>query len=222
MFDNIAPTYDFLNHLLSLNIDKLWRRKAVNLLKPLHPESILDVASGTGDFAIELHRLSPSEIIGVDISEKMLEIGKRKIKRKNLAGRIRFERADSEKLSFPDNRFDAVTVGFGVRNFENLEKGILEMCRVLKAGGMLVVLEFSKPRVFPVKQIFYFYFHYVLPVIGKIFSNDQRAYSYLPESVQSFPDGQGFCRLLEEAGFKSVQCKNLTFGIASIYTGIKS
>jgi len=222
MFDNIAPRYDFLNHLLSVNIDKRWRKKAVNLLKSKKPASILDVATGTGDFAIELQKLHPKEIIGVDISDKMLQIGRQKLRQKNLYERIVLQRADSEKLPFPDNRFDAVTVAFGVRNFENLQKGIEEMCRVLKPNGTVVVLEFSKPVIFPVKQMFYFYFHYVLPVIGRIFSKDQRAYSYLPESVQSFPDEKEFSRLLEETGFKNVQCKSLTFGIASIYTGEKS
>lgn len=222
MFDNIAPRYDFLNHLLSANIDKLWRRTAVNLLRKKRPKSILDVATGTGDFAIALQRLHPDEIIGVDISENMLAIGRDKLKRKNFDRLISMQRGDSEKLPFPNNRFDAVTVAFGVRNFENLRKGISEMCRVLKPNGTLVVLEFSKPRAFPVKQMFYFYFNYVLPVIGRIFSKDQRAYTYLPESVRSFPDGEEFCKLLKEAGFKSVQCNSLTFGIASIYTGEKS
>lgn len=222
MFDNIAPTYDFLNHLLSLNIDKIWRKKAVQVLKRKSPKYILDVATGTADFAIELLQLNPEEVIGIDISEKMLQIGRAKIRKGNLDDRIMLQRADSEGMPFPDNKFDAVTVAFGVRNFENPKKGLLEMCRVLKPAGTLIVLEFSKPRVFPVKQMFYFYFHYVLPVMGQIFSKDQRAYAYLPESVQFFPDEKGFCRLLEEAGFKTVQCASLTFGIASIYTAEKS
>jgi len=222
MFDNIAPKYDFLNHLLSMNIDKLWRRKAMGYLKSSKPQSILDVATGTGDFAIELRKLHPKEIIGADISEKMLQIGREKIKKRNLNSLITLQRGDSEQLPFPDNRFDALTVAFGVRNFENLKAGLKEMCRVLKPNGMLVVLEFSKPQAFPVKQMFYFYFNYVLPVIGKIFSKDQRAYTYLPESVRSFPEGKEFGKLLAEAGFKAVQCKSLTFGIASIYTGEKS
>ncbi len=221
MFDNIAPRYDFLNHLLSVNIDKIWRKKAMNLLKEKKPQSILDVATGTADFAIQLRKLQPKEIIGVDISEKMLEVGRVKLKNKNLTQLITLQRGDSEQLPFPDNRFDAITVAFGVRNFENLQAGIREMWRVLKPEGKLVVLEFSKPRVFPVKQMFYFYFHYVLPVIGRIFSKDQRAYTYLPESVERFPEGAAFTRLLEEAGFKNVQCKNLTFGISSVYSGEK-
>ena len=221
MFDNIAHRYDFLNHLLSMNIDKLWRRSAVNLLRKKNPKSVLDVATGTGDFALENIRLKPDEIVGVDISENMLEIGRHKIARKKLSSLITMQKADSEKLPFPDNRFDAITVGFGVRNFENLMVGIKEMFRVLKPGGTLVVLEFSKPTVFPVKQVFYFYFNYVCPVVGKLFSKDERAYTYLPESVAVFPEGKEFANILEEAGFKSVQCKSLTFGISSIYSGEK-
>ncbi len=221
MFDNIAPRYDFLNHLLSVNIDKLWRRKAMNLLKSKSPQTILDVAAGTADFSIELSKLQPKEIIGVDISEKMLEVGRVKVQKKNLAGIITLQRADSEQLPFADNRFDAVTVAFGVRNFENLQAGIKEMFRVLQPGGKVVVLEFSKPQGFPTKQLFNFYFKNVLPVIGRIFSSDQRAYTYLPESVQAFPEGKAFTKLMEECGFKAVQCKILTFGIASIYTGEK-
>lgn len=221
MFDNIAHRYDFLNHLLSMNIDKLWRRSAVNLLKKKNPKSVLDVATGTGDFALENARLKPDEIVGVDISENMLEIGRQKIAQKKLSNTITMQKADSEKLPFPDNRFDAITVGFGVRNFENLMVGIKEMFRVLKPGGTLVVLEFSKPTVFPVKQVFYFYFHYVCPVVGKLFSKDERAYTYLPESVDVFPEGKEFMSIMEKAGFKSVQCKSLTFGISSIYFGEK-
>jgi len=221
MFDNIAHNYDFLNHLLSVNIDKLWRRKAMNFLLDKHPQTILDVATGTADFSIALQKLQPKEIIGVDISEKMLEVGRGKVKKRNLANIITLQRADSEQLPFADNRFDAVTVAFGVRNFENLQAGMKEMFRVLKPGGMVVVLEFSKPQGFPIKQLFNFYFKNVLPVIGRIFSSDQRAYTYLPESVQAFPEGKAFVQLMEECGYKAVQCKILTFGIASIYTGEK-
>jgi len=221
MFDNIAHRYDFLNHLMSMNIDKIWRKRAVKLLKAKGPKSILDVATGTADFALENVNLKPDEIVGVDISENMLEIGRAKITRKKLTNVITLQKADSEKLPFPDNRFDAITVGFGVRNFEDLKLGIKEMFRVLKPGGMVVVLEFSKPTVFPVKQVFYFYFHYVCPVIGKLFSKDERAYTYLPESVDVFPQGKEFMGILEEAGFKSVICKSLTFGISSIYSGEK-
>lgn len=221
MFDNIAPSYDFLNHLLSVNIDKLWRRKATKLLRPLNPQSILDVATGTGDFAIELMKLKPKEIVGVDISEGMLEVGRKKMKERNLSAIISLQKADSEQLPFTDNRFDAVTVAFGVRNFENLRAGLQEMHRVIKPGGKAVILEFSKPTAFPVKQLFGFYFKYILPVIGRLFSSDKRAYTYLPESVQAFPEGAAFVKLMEECGYKAVECKILTFGIASIYTGVK-
>lgn len=221
MFDNIAPRYDFLNHLLSVNIDKLWRKKAMRFLEEKKPQSILDVATGTADFSIALQQLNPQEIIGVDISENMLAVGRTKVKSKKLDSLITLQRADSEQLPFADNRFDAVTVAFGVRNFENLKKGLQEMLRVVKPGGRVVVLEFSKPRVFPVKQLFNFYFKNILPVIGRIFSSDQRAYTYLPESVQAFPEGKAFIALMEECGYKAVKCKNLTFGIASIYAGEK-
>lgn len=221
MFDNIAPRYDFLNHLLSVNIDKLWRRKAMNLLKEKNPQTILDVATGTADFSLALQNLKPKEIIGVDISENMLSVGRVKVRKKKLDNIITLQRADSELLPFPDNRFDAVTVAFGVRNFENLKAGMQEMLRVVKPGGKVVVLEFSKPQGFPVKQLFNFYFKNVLPVIGRIFSSDKRAYTYLPESVQAFPEGKAFLSLMEECGYKAVQCTSLTFGIASIYTGEK-
>lgn len=221
MFDNIAPKYDFLNRLLSLRIDTLWRKRAVKLLKKEQPKDLLDVATGTADFAIELRKLKPRKIIGVDISEQMLAYGRVKVKNKGLDELITLSRGDSENLPLDDNSFDAVTVAFGVRNFENIDKGLAEMNRVLRPGGRLVVLEFSKPKVFPVKQIFYFYFHFVLPVIGRLFSKDHRAYTYLPESVESFPEGQAFIDLLKQAGYKESKCISLTFGISSIYTGIK-
>lgn len=221
MFDNIAHRYDFLNHLLSMNIDKLWRRRVIKLLKPLQPKVMLDVATGTGDFAIEAMRLNPDKIVGLDLSEEMLSYGRVKIEKKGLTDTIEMVKGDSENLPFDDNTFDAITVGFGVRNFENLEKGLSEMLRVLKPGGRLAVLEFSKPRVFPVKQIFNFYFHYVLPIIGKWFSSDSRAYTYLPESVETFPESEKFTAILSSLGFKSVECERLTFGISSIYLGEK-
>ena len=222
MFDNIAHRYDFLNHLMSLGIDKWWRRTAVNIVKKHNPKTVLDIATGTADFAIANNRAQPDKIIGVDIAEQMLAIGRVKIKEKGLDHKITLQRGDSENLPFEDNSFDAITVGFGVRNFENLEKGLKEMHRVLTAEGLVVVLEFSKPKVFPVKQLFYFYFHYVCPLIGKWFSKDSRAYTYLPESVDSFPEGNDFVVKLKEAGFQNIQCKPLTFGIASIYTGYKN
>jgi len=221
MFNNISPRYDFLNHLLSLGIDVSWRKKAIRLLKESQPKKILDVATGTADFAIQAVTLSPENIVGVDISEGMLEIGREKIHQKKLGHLISLETGDSEQLNFPDNQFDAVIVAFGVRNFEHLDKGLAGMQRVLKKDGKVVILEFSKPTSFPFKQIYYFYFKYVLPIIGRLVSKDSSAYSYLPESVNAFPQGDTFLRILEKTGFKSTQCIPLTFGICSIYTGIK-
>ncbi len=221
MFDNIAHNYDFLNHFLSMGIDKLWRRSAVKILKKHQPQSVLDIATGTADFALENAKAQPQKIVGVDIAEQMLAIGREKIAKKNLQQLITLQRGDSENLPFEDNTFDAITVGFGVRNFENLEKGLKEMLRVLKPGGIAIVLEFSKPKVFPVKQVYYVYFHYVCPLIGKWFSSDSRAYTYLPESVDSFPEGKDFLNKLETVGFINYQCKPVTFGISSIYTAYK-
>lgn len=222
MFDNIAPKYDFLNQLLSMGVHKGWRRKAVKILLPLHPKTLLDVATGTGDFAIEANkRLNPDKIIGVDISEGMMKFGRVKLKEKKLDHKIELQHGDSENLPFADNTFDAITVGFGVRNFENLEKGMAGMFRVLKPGGKLVILEFSRPRKFPIKQLYNFYFNRVTPMIGKIFSKDNRAYKYLPESVNAFPDGEKFIEIMKKTGFSSPTWQPLTFGIASIYTGVK-
>ena len=222
MFDNIAPYYDFLNRFLTLGIDTIWRKKAINELKSIHPKKILDVATGTGDVAIEMtKRLHPDEIIGLDISKEMLEVGKKKIAKRNLSDIIKMEVGDSENLRFENNTFDAITVAFGVRNFENLEKGIKEMNRVLKKDGKLIVLEFSRPTLFPFKQLFNFYFKYILPLIGRVTSKDKRAYSYLYESVQAFPQGDDFLKILEKNGFKSNICKRLSLGICSIYTATK-
>lgn len=221
MFDNIAHRYDFLNHLLSMGIDKIWRKKVVAILAKDKPKIILDVATGTADFTLESIKLSPDKIIGVDLSEQMLSYGREKIVKKGLSDIIALEKGDSQNLRFEDNTFDAITVGFGVRNFENLDAGLKEMYRVLKPGGTLAVLEFSKPKVFPVKQLFYFYFRFVLPIVGNWFSNDKRAYTYLPESVETFPEGEAFIGRLNNAGFKTTICKRLTFGISSIYTGKK-
>lgn len=221
MFDNISQNYDFLNHFLSLGIDKGWRRKAIELLKPLQPKKILDVATGTGDFALMALTLNPDKIIGIDISEGMLEMGRKKILQKNLSDKVELVKGDSENIPFEENNFDAITVAFGVRNFENLEKGLAEIYRVIKPGGMVVVLEFSKPRKFPFRQLYNFYFKNVLPKIGKIVSKDNAAYTYLPASVEAFPDGQEFVGILEKIGFKNISCKTLTFGISSIYTGRK-
>jgi demethylmenaquinone methyltransferase / 2-methoxy-6-polyprenyl-1,4-benzoquinol methylase len=222
MFDNISHKYDFLNHFLSLGIDKLWRRKAISLLKAGAPKVILDVATGTGDFAIQALSLNPDKIFGVDISGGMLEVGRQKIASRNLSGKIELLMGDSENLPFEENKFDAVTVAFGVRNFENLEKGLREIYRVLKPGARLVVLEFSRPRAFPMKQAYKFYFNVILPRVGRMISSDKSAYTYLPESVEAFPDGADFLRILETVGFKNTQCKALTFGISSIYSATKS
>ncbi len=221
MFDNISGKYDFLNHFLSLGIDTLWRKKAIRILKDLHPKLILDVATGTGDFAVEALKLNPDRVIGVDISEGMLEVGRKKMIKRGLDSKIELLSGDSEKLPFEENKFDAIIVGFGVRNFENLEKGLGDMLRVLKPGGKMVVLEFSKPVVFPFRQLFHFYFKFILPKIGRWVSNDASAYTYLPESVQAFPDGREFTEILSQVGFKNTTCTPLTFGISSLYTGIK-
>jgi len=222
MFNNISKTYDFLNHFLSLGIDTIWRKKAINELKIDQPKLILDVATGTGDFAFEaLSILKPEKIIGVDISRGMLDIAQQKITKRGMDGKFEIKLGDSENLPFEANTFDAVTVAYGVRNFEHLELGLAGIQRVLKPGGKAVVLEFSKPKVFPVKQLYKLYFNYITPGIGKLFSKDARAYTYLPESVAAFPDGQTFTALMNKAGFKNTKCKPLAFGICSIYTGIK-
>jgi demethylmenaquinone methyltransferase / 2-methoxy-6-polyprenyl-1,4-benzoquinol methylase len=221
MFDSISGNYDFLNHFLSLGIDIRWRKKAINLLADGKPKIILDVATGTGDFAVETLKLNPEQVIGVDISEGMLEVGRKKMKARGYEHKIDLRLGDSENLPFEENKFDAVIVAFGVRNFENLEKGLSEMHRVLKPGGRMVVLEFSKPRAFPFKQLYNFYFNFILPKIGRLISRDPAAYTYLPESVQAFPDGDDFTSILKRLGFNQTSCKPLTFGISSLYTGIK-
>ncbi len=222
MFNNISGTYDFLNHFLSMGVDLIWRKKAIGELRALKPQMMLDVATGTGDLAFEAIRiLKPAKIIGVDISKGMLEVARQKIRNRKLDKIFEVRIGDSERLLFDDNTFDAITVAFGVRNFENLDKGLSDMYRVLKPGGKLVVLEFSKPRHFPVKQGYNFYFRYVTPTVGRFFSKDASAYSYLPESVAAFPDGQEFTARLQQAGFGNTKSRSLTFGICSIYTGIK-
>jgi len=222
MFNNISKTYDFLNHFLSLGIDVIWRKMAINELKKDQPKLILDVATGTGDFAFEaLKILKPEKIIGVDISRGMLDIADKKIASRGLSAQFEVRMGDSEKLLFEANSFDAVTVAYGVRNFENLEAGLADIYRVLKPGAKAVVLEFSKPKAFPVKQLYNFYFNYITPGIGKIFSKDARAYSYLPESVAAFPDGARFTGLMDKVGFKNTKQRPLAFGICSIYTGTK-
>jgi demethylmenaquinone methyltransferase / 2-methoxy-6-polyprenyl-1,4-benzoquinol methylase len=221
MFNSIAGKYDFLNHFLSAGIDIYWRKQAVKIMGQNKPALLLDIATGTGDFAIEALKLNPQKIIGVDISEGMLAVGQEKIKKKNLTGKIELQLGDSENLAFADNTFDGTMAAFGVRNFENLTQGLSEMYRVLKPGGRIVVLEFSKPQAFPFKQVYNFYFKQILPVFGKLISKDQSAYTYLPESVQAFPDGPDFINILKQVGFKNTQWHSLTFGISSIYTGLK-
>lgn len=222
MFNNISGTYDFLNHFLSLGIDIIWRRKAIKELKSIQPRVMLDVATGTGDFAFEsIKILKPERIIGVDISEGMLNVAKKKITERNLGHVFTVQLGDSEGLNFEDHTFDAITVAFGVRNYENLEKGLSDMLRVLKPEGKIVILEFSKPKVFPVKQLYHFYFKYATPFFGKLFSKDKSAYTYLNESVVAFPDGETFTTLMEKVGYKNTKHRSLTFGISAIYTGIK-
>ena len=221
MFNNISANYDFLNHFLSLGIDHLWRKKAIKQLKNLEVKKVIDIATGTGDFAIASLKLNPDEVIGVDISSGMLEVGAKKMKNKGYDKTIKMILGDSENLAFEDNYFDALTVGFGVRNFENLEKGLSEMLRVIRPGGKIVILEFSKPKKFPVKQVFSFYSKYFIPFFGKRISKDQQAYAYLPESVAAFPEGKEFENILKKLNYKSVQSIILSGGIATIYTGTK-
>lgn len=218
MFNNVAGTYDFLNHFFSMGIDKLWRRKLVKIMGQSKPKLILDVATGTADLAIAETKLNPEKIIGVDISEKMLEVGKTKTRQ---YPNIELKLADGEQLPFENNTFDAVSIAFGIRNFENVIPGLAEMHRVLKIGGKVYVLEFSKPTNWFIKKIYYFYFCNVLPFVGKLVSKDARAYSYLPESVRIFPDGKKFVELLQYAGFKKIECRQLTFGISTIYIAEK-
>jgi demethylmenaquinone methyltransferase/2-methoxy-6-polyprenyl-1,4-benzoquinol methylase len=221
MFNSISPQYDFLNHLLSGGIDIIWRKKAIKLLQNKGIKTILDIATGTGDFAIEALKLNPEKIIGVDISEGMLAFGQEKIQKMGLEKTIQLQKGDSEKLPFSDNSFDAVIVSFGVRNFENLQKGLNDMLRVLKPGGYCLILEFSNPRKFPMKQLYTIYSKYCLPFLGKLISKDPSAYTYLPESVKAFPDGTAFIQLFKSVGYSDTQWIPMTGGICSIYLGQK-
>lgn len=221
MFDNIAHHYDFLNHFLSMGIDKLWRRKAINLLKAAKPSHILDIATGTGDLALAALRLHPKQITGIDLSEEMLAHAKVKIAKAGKSDVISFEKGDSEAINYPNNTFNAAMVAFGVRNFENLDKGLSEIYRVLTPGAQFVVLEFSRPSNKVIKAVYNLYFFRILPFFGRLLSKDTRAYTYLPESVNAFPDGPDFLAYMNKAGFKNLKCRPLTFGIASIYTGTK-
>jgi demethylmenaquinone methyltransferase/2-methoxy-6-polyprenyl-1,4-benzoquinol methylase len=221
MFDNIAGNYDFLNHFLSLGIDIFWRKRLVRKLQKQKPQNILDVATGTADLAIAIMKIKPFNVVGIDISNGMLEVGRKKIKQQDLEKTIQLQQADSEDLPFEDATFDAVTVSFGARNFENLQKGLSEMARVLKPGGKIYILEFSKPTLFPFKQLYDFYFKFVLPLIGKLLSKDNAAYSYLPESVKAFPHGKELNSIIENCGYTNAKNHPLTMGIASIYTAQK-
>ena len=218
MFDNIAPRYDLLNRVLSVGTDVRWRKRVIRELAASKPQIILDVATGTADLAIAMAKAWPeSKITGVDISNQMLAIGRSKAEQKMLSQRIQLDYGDSEDMSYPDEQFDAVTVAFGVRNFENLEAGLREMFRVMKPGGKLAVLEFSKPHVFPLAGMYDFYFRHVLPRIGRLTSKDPKAYTYLYESVQAFPEGEGFMNILKTIGFEQTTCKRLTLGICTLY-----
>jgi demethylmenaquinone methyltransferase/2-methoxy-6-polyprenyl-1,4-benzoquinol methylase len=222
MFNSISPRYDLLNRLLSLGTDRRWRRSAINIIgEKTSPATILDVATGTGDLAIEALRLAPLKITGIDISEKMLEVGRAKIAGLGHTGKIELIRGDSAAITFPDGSFDAVMSAFGVRNFENTLAGLSEMFRVLRPQGLIMVLEFSRPSRFPMRQVFGLYFTRILPWIGRKVSGDPDAYTYLPESVMSFPDNEDFLQLLRMAGFTGAGQKKLSGGIASIYYGFR-
>lgn len=222
MFNHIAPTYDQLNHTLSMGIDRSWRRKAIHTLRPYHPQQILDIATGTGDFAILACReLQPQSLIGADISEGMMKVGREKVQQAGLADKVSFAREDCTALSFADATFDAVTVAFGVRNFEHLDIALGEMCRVLRPNGHLVILELSTPDRFPMKQLFTLYSKVVMPLIGKLISKDNSAYTYLPESIRAFPQGEVMQRSIRNAGFSQVRFRRLTFGICTLYVATK-
>ena len=221
MFDNISENYDGLNRVISLGIDVKWRKKVVKIVGQNNPKQILDIATGTGDLAIMMAALNPDRIVGLDISEGMLEVGKQKIAKANLTDKIEMVVGDSEEMPFADNTFDAITVSFGVRNFANLDKGIKEIVRVLKPTGVLVILETSNPTKFPFKQGYKLYTNLFLPVVGKLFSKDKVAYSYLSESANSFPFGEAFNNILQKNGFRHTEDTPVTFGVATIYTASK-
>lgn len=221
IFNDIAPKYDLLNHFLSLNIDKRWRRKAIKYIRPEEKGLLLDVACGTGDFSIAAQRAGVQQVTGIDISANMVAIGQKKVEALGLAPYITLQAGDSEQIEFEDGHFDVVTVAFGVRNFEHLEAGLKEMQRVLKKGGKVIILEFSMPEHFPMKQLYRFYFRSILPVLGGWISGNKGAYTYLPESVMKFPQGKKFMDIMKECGFQQARQQKLTFGIASIYVGVK-
>lgn len=221
IFNDIAPKYDLLNHFLSLNIDKRWRRKAIGYIRQEEKGELLDVACGTGDFSIAANRAGVRKVTGIDISANMVAVGQKKVEALGLTPYINLQAGDSEQIEFEDGYFDVVTVAFGVRNFEHLEAGLREMQRVLKKGGKVIILEFSMPEHFPMKQLYRFYFRRILPVLGGWISGNKGAYTYLPESVMKFPQGKVFLDILKECGFGQATQRKLTFGIASIYVGVK-
>jgi demethylmenaquinone methyltransferase/2-methoxy-6-polyprenyl-1,4-benzoquinol methylase len=221
LFDSIAHRYDFLNHLLSGGIDSAWRRRAIDHLAGTRPKRVLDVATGTADFAIAALRLSPEQVVGVDIAGAMLEIGRRKLKARGQDRVVVLETGRAEQLRFETGTFDAAIVAFGARNFENLRTGLAEMYRVLRPGGTIVVLEFSRPAAFPLRQLYFFYFRRILPLVGRLVSGSRHAYTYLPETVLKFPEGTEFLRILQDTGFRETAQERLTFGIASVYTGVR-
>ena len=222
MFDNIAPTYDKLNHRLSWEIDKGWRKKAIRQLEPYKPQILLDIATGTGDFAIlAAEMLKPQRLVGADISEGMMEVGRQKVQEKGLQDIISFEKEDCLALSYANNTFDAVTAAFGIRNFSDLDKGLREMCRVMKPGGHLSIVELTSPVKTPMKQLFHIYSHTVLPIYGRLISKDTSAYSYRTKTIEAFPQGEQMMEILKKAGYKEVAFQRLTFGICTLYTATK-
>jgi demethylmenaquinone methyltransferase/2-methoxy-6-polyprenyl-1,4-benzoquinol methylase len=222
MFDNIAPTYDTLNHRLSWDIDKGWRKKAIKALAPYQPQSLLDIATGTGDFAIlATQMLHPERVVGADISEGMMQIGREKVKALGLENVVTFEKEDCTHLSYNNDTFDAVTAAFGIRNFADLDQGLREMCRVLRPGGHLSIVELTTPPRFPMKQLFWVYSHVVLPVYGRLVSKDRNAYTYLQRTIEAFPQGETMMTILQKAGFRETAFQRLTFGICTLYTATK-
>ena len=222
MFDNIAPSYDKLNHRLSWNIDRGWRRKAIRALMPHRPQTVLDIATGTGDFAIlAAQMLKPRRLVGADISEGMMAVGREKVQQLGLQDVISFEKEDCLNLSYPDGTFDAVTAAFGIRNFADLDRGLREMCRVLRPGGHLSIVELTTPVAFPMKQLFHVYSHTVLPVYGRLVSKDRQAYSYLTKTIEAFPQGERMMAILTKAGFREASFQRLTFGICTMYSAVK-
>ena len=222
MFDSIAHSYDLLNHTLSLGIDKHWRKAAIDSLRPFKPQRILDVATGTGDFAmLAAKELQPKTLLGIDLSEGMMDVGRKKVKDAQLDNIIRFQKEDSLNLTLEDDSFDAVMVAYGIRNFENLDQGLREMCRVLKPEGRLVIIELTSPNRFPMKQLFWLYSHVLMPTLGKLISKDSQAYAYLPATMEAFPQGEEMQHILQKAGFKDVKFKRFTFGLSTLYMASK-